>query len=279
MHPEAEGLEKHLLLADAEVVLACDDAVHSQGDRIRGSVTVLPHDSDDASSVRLQIGLREVWRTHTDDEETGSLTTRSLGKLRVEVPLEDGTEKTVVRRRASGVSFCPSCSYRFSLPLPHNSRFTSEEGGWQLVVRQEDARAAPDFARVDLPVEPAEEFQAIATAMTRGLGFRQVVAERRWDPRTVASVFRFTPPKVLAERVDFLELELLYSDGVVKGNMIVELEERSLGSYFKSFLGLDREERSFEFPASEATVAGPRELRSLTERLGRELSALLGIEE
>lgn len=278
MHPEAEGLAKHLLLADAEVVLTFDDAVHSQGDRIRGSVTVLPHDSDDPASIRIHVGLREVWRAHADDEETGSLTTRSQGKLRVEVALEGGEEKTVVQRRASGVSFCPSCCYRFSLPLPHNTRLTNDEGGWQLVIRQEDARAAPDFARVDLPVEPAEEFLAISAALTRGLRFREIVTERRWDPSSVATVFRFNPPPVLAERIDGLELQLLHSEGVVKGNMVVELEERSLGSYFKSFLGLDREERSFEIPCNEISIASPEALRSLTERVGRELAALLEIE-
>jgi hypothetical protein len=278
MHPEAEGLEKRLLLADAEVVLAFDDAVHSQGDRVRGSVTVLPHDVSEDKEIKFHVGLREIWRATQDDDETGTLTTRSLGKTRVEVALSGGEEKTVVRRQASGVSFSPARCYRFSLPLEHNSRFTSPEGGWQFVVRQDEARAAPDFARVDLPVEPAEEFLAIAAALVRGLRFREIVTERRWDESSVATVFRFSPPPVLSEKVDYLELELLESEGAVKGNMIVELEERSLGSYFKSFLGLDREERSFEIPCSEISIASPEALRSLTERVGRELAALLGME-
>jgi len=278
MHPEAEGLEKRLLLADAEVVLAFDDAVHSQGDRVRGSVTVLPHDVSEGKEIQLHVGLREIWRATEDDEETGLLTTRSQGKTRVEAALKGGEEKTVVRRQASGVSFSPARCYRFSLPLQHNSRFTSEAGGWQFVVRQEEARAAPDFARVDLSVQPAEEFLALAAAMTRGLRFREVVTERRWDESSVASVFCFSPPPVLAERIDTLELELLQSEGMVRGNMIVELEERSLGSYFKSLLGLDREERSFEIPSSEISIASPEALRSLTERIGRELAALLELE-
>ncbi len=278
MHPEAEGLEKRLLLADAEVVLAFDDAVYSQGDRVRGSVTVLPHDVSEAKEIRLHVGLREVWRATEDDEETGALTTRSQGKTRVEAALTGGEEKTVVRRQASGVSFSPARCYRFALPLQHNSRFTTDEGGWQFVVRQEEARAAPDFARVDLAVQPAEEFLAIAAAMTRGLRFRELVTERRWDESTVASVFRFSPPPVLAERIDTFELELLQSEGAIRGNMVVELEERSLGSYFKSFFGLDRKERSFEIPSSEVSSATPEALRSLTERIGRELASLLELE-
>lgn len=277
MHPETEGLEKRLLLADAEVVLAFDDAIHSQGDRVRGSVTVLPHDVN-GGDVALHVGLREVWKSTEDDDETGLLTTRSQGKTRTEAPLEKGEEKTVVRRLASGVSFSPARCYRFSLPLRSNSRISGDEGGWQFVVRQEAARAAPDFARVDLPVQPAEEFMAISAALTRGLRFQEDIAARRWDPASVTTVFRFQPPAALREKVDYLELELLQSEGMIKGNMVVELEEQSLGSYFKSLFGLDREERSFEIPKAEISIADPPALRALTERVGRELAGLLKLE-
>ncbi|MBL4844556.1 MAG: hypothetical protein JKY65_03440 [Planctomycetes bacterium] len=278
MHADAEGLEKKLLLADAEVVLEFDDAVYSQGDRVRGHVTILPHDGT-PDDVILKVGLREIWTSTEDDPETGELTTRSRGSLRSEVLLDKGEHKSVVRHEAGSVRFLSAKVYRFSLPLRTNCRITGDDGGWQLAIHQQEARAIPDFARVEFRVRPAEEFLALVAAVTRGLRFCEVESERSWDVDSGATVFRFLPPAVLKEQIETLELELRQAEGgAVKGTITLDLEETSIGDYFKSFLGLQKKVRSFQYSKAELSITNPAEKKALTERFARELEALLELD-
>jgi hypothetical protein len=281
MNPsEIEGLKKDLLLAEAEVVLELRDAVHSQGDLIRGALTIIPHDrARDGKGIALAVELREVWASTDDDDDSGSLTTRTRGSIRqrVEFAADEGEEVSVVRRKGNSVQLYPGTKHSFRLRLPTNARLTTQNTGWQLAVRQVESLAQPDQARLPLPVAPAEEFIALL-ATFRALRFREDESRRRWDPSLLTTHFTLAPPKALSEVLEEVALELLQTPEGLKGKLCCDREEQTFTDYFKALVGANRVERELEFTRADLVRGGEPNVEDLRPRLREIVKDALGLD-
>jgi len=275
---ESEGLSKELLLAEAEVLVELRDVVHSQGDRVRGTLTVIPHDRGrDGEVLPLAIELREVWGRNENDDEAGSLTTRTKSAVRDSLELsEPGERRGVVRRRGNAVQLFPATAYPFALQLPTNCRLSGRGQGWQIVIRQLESQGMPDRCRFELPVEPAEEFSALLTALTQGLRFKEDASERRWDPVERSTGFTLLPPQALREQLEALELTLIQTQDGLKGTMTWDRQEQSVADYFKALVGKDRVRRELRLRRDELVREGEVAVEALLPKLAQELEAALG---
>lgn len=272
------GLKREFAIGGAEVLLELDEQVYSQGDRITGSVSVIPPDGQEGELPHPIVELNEYWTRTEDDDEASSLTTRTQVSSRDKVLLEEFSKKTVVRRKSFSVQLETARCYRFALRLPKNCRPSTETTGWNVVVHLEAKPPAhPTSGRLRLGVDLGEELQAVLEAFTTRLRFREDPAQRRWDAASVTARFRLLPPKPLEAELDHIDLELLQSAAGVKGTISFDLQEKSILDYFKSLFEMDIVKQDFALERGElVTPEGTTNLDSVTRALSERLQEVLG---
>ncbi len=234
-----EGLKRTFNIAGSKITVVLEDEIYSQFDSIRGEVVVTAPEYKLAGNA-INLELKEFW---TETRTTGKTTTTvTVHKTHVEVVLQ-GT-----------IDFEPRSQHRFSFEvgLPENCRISTAHTGWCLVVSMDIPNALDPTERAVLDVQPAEEFLAIIEACEESLRFQERRKSRNWYPRSSRTYFRLLPPDVLKPELDYLAFEMSQArDGGVEGDMIFNLQEKSILDYFKAVIRLDRIRRPFHLTSSQ----------------------------
>ena len=252
-----ESVKRTFNIAGAEVCVQTEDDVYSQHDVVTGNVLIQGGQYDqEARSIRLD--LKEFWTE-----------TRSTGKSTTTVTVYK-THETVDLAGASTIASQSEHSYPFEVRLPLNARFSTKSTGWLLKVRLDVPKAIDASGSVKLSVEPAEEMLAIVEACESSLRFEESLRHRRWEAKTTATHFRLLPPDVLRSELDYLRLELkLEEDGSVSGTLVFDLQEKSIGDYFKAILNLDQVRRTLSFsPGQIFNDRGGPNFQAISKAIG-----------
>ena len=228
-----DGLKRTMNIGGSKIRVLTEDDVYSQFDVVKGEVVITTPEYEQAGdSIKLE--LREFW---TETRSTGkSTTTVTVHKTHATVPLH------------GPFAFAPGGEHRFAfeVELARNCRISTSATGWCLGVTMDIPNAIDPTAREVLKVQPAEEFLAIVGACEEHLRFQERLNSRRWDSRAEATYFRLLPPDVLKSELDYLALQLHQAeDGSVSGDLIFNLQEKSIADYFKAILGKDKIRRPF----------------------------------
>ena len=234
-----EGLKRTFNIAGSKITVVLEDEIYSQFDLIRGEVVVTAPEYKLAGNA-INLELKEFW---TETRSTGKTTTTvTVHKTHVEVALQ-------------GVfDFEPGSQHRFpfEVGLPENCRISTSHTGWCLVVTMDIPKAIDPTERVVLNVQPAEEFLAIIEVCEESLRFQERQKSRHWNPRSSRTYFRLLPPEVLKSELDYLAFEMSQAeDGSVEGDLIFNLQEKSIVDYFKAIIRKDRIRRHFHLTSSQ----------------------------
>lgn len=226
-----ESVKQTFNIAGTEVCVLTEDDVYSQCDVVTGNILIQGGQYDqEVQSIRLD--LKEFWTE-----------TRSTGKTTTTVTVYK-THETVDLAGAGIIERQSEHRYPFEVRLPLNARVSTKSTGWLLKVRLDVPKAIDPSGEVKLTVEPAEELLAIVQACESSLRFEESLRHRRWDAKTSATRFHLLPPDVLKSELDYLRLELMLGDdGSVSGTLVFDLQEKSIGDYFKALLNRDQVKR------------------------------------
>jgi hypothetical protein len=234
-----EGLKRTFNVAGAKITVVLEDEIYSQFDVIRGKVVVTAPDYKLAGNA-ISLELKEFW---TETRSTGKTTTTvTVHKTRVEVALQ-GT-----------IDFEPGSqhSFSFEVGLPKNCRISTSNTGWRLVVTMDIPNAIDATEGVVLEVQPAEEFLAIIEVCEENLRFQERRKSRRWNPDSRTAYFRLLPPEMLKSELDYLAFDMSQAeDGSVEGDLIFNLQEKSIADYFKAIVGKDKIRKHFHLAPSQ----------------------------
>jgi hypothetical protein len=266
------GLKKELSVSGHTVIVEVDDEVISQGDRVQGTLTVIPQGERELGD--LDIRMREYHRQVEDAEDT--LTTRTRTRTHEQVTLVEFESRTIVRKHQFSVQLEQARCYSFSLKLPRNCRPSTAAGGWQLSVSMpNESGLYPDTDMVRLNVSLGEEMQAILDTFV-GLKFVEDPSRRSWDSRSLVTQIWLNPPKVLAGELDGVALELRQGDaGTVEGSLIFDLQEKSVADYLKSLVQQDLVRRELSDVPQLFLEGGHRNAEGLSKMLGDMLNGVL----
>ena len=234
-----EGLKQTFNIAGSKIAVVLEDEIYSQFDLIRGEVVVTaPEYKLTGNAINLE--LKEFW---TETMSTGRTTTTvTVHKTHVKVVLQ------------GAIDFEPGSQHRFSFEvgLPENCRISTAHTGWRLVVTMDIPSAIDPTEGVVLEVQPAEEFLAIIEVCEENLRFQERKKSRRWNPDSSRTYFRLLPPEMLKSELDYLAFEMSHAeDGSVEGDMIFNLQEKSIVDYFKAILGKDKITKHFHLASSQ----------------------------
>lgn len=234
-----ESVKRTFNIAGAEIAVVTEDEVYSQFDRVAGSVCIKGGEYEQ-SGRGIKLELKEFW---TETRSTGKTTTTvTVYKVHEVVAL---AEQFSLRPRSEQ-------SYPFDVALPRNARISTRSTGWCLVVSLDIPGAKDPTGRVKLSVDPAEEFLAIVEACEFELGFQENRKRRCWKRSTGGTCFRLLPPHLLKPELDYLQLELFQAeDGGVSGTLTFDLQEKSLGDYFKAIFNRDQVRKPIQLSRSQ----------------------------
>ena len=234
-----EGLKRTFNIAGSKIAVVLEDEIYSQFDLIRGEVVVTAPDYKLTGNA-INLELKEFW---TETRSTGTTTTTvTVHKTHVEVELY------------GAIDFEPGSQHRFSFEvgLPENCRISTSHTGWRLVVTMDIPNAIDPTEGVVLEVQPAEEFLAIIEVCEESLRFQEREKSRRWNSDSWRTYFRLLPPDMLKQELDYLAFEMSQAeDGSVEGDLIFNLQEKSMADYFKAILGKDKIRKHFHLASSQ----------------------------
>jgi len=113
-------------------------------------------------------------------------------------------------------------------------------------------RAIDPTERVVLEVQPAAALLALIAACEESLRFQERQKSRQWNARSSQIYFRLMPPEELTSEFDYLAFEMAQADdGSVEGELIFNLQEKSMVDYFKAIIGKDKIRRPFRLASSQ----------------------------
>ena len=234
-----EGLKRTFNIAGSKIVVVLEDEIYSQFDLIRGQVVVTAPEYKLAGNG-INLELKEFW---TEVMPTGTtITTVTVYKTHAEVAL------------LGSIDFEPGSEHRFSFEvgLPENCRISTSDTGWRLVVTMDIPNAIDSKEGVVLEVQPAEEFLAIIEVCEESLRFQEREKSRGWNPDSGRTYFRLLPPEMLKQELDYLAFEMSRAeDGSVEGDLIFNLQEKSIADYFKAIMGKDKIRKHFHLASSQ----------------------------
>ncbi len=234
-----EGLKRTFNIAGSKITVVLADEIYSQFDLIRGEVVVTAPEYRQAGNA-INLELKEFW---TEVRSTGKTTTTvTVYETRVEVALQGAFD------------FEPASQHRFpfEVGLPKNCRISTSHTGWRLVVTMDIPNAIDPTEGVVLEVQPAEEFLAIIEVCEENLRFQEKQKSRSWKPDSSRTYFRLLPPEMLKSELDYLAFEMsLAEDGSVEGDLIFNLQEKSIADYFKAIVGKDKIRKHFHLASSQ----------------------------
>ena len=245
-----EGLKRTFNVAGAKITVVLEDELYSQFDVIRGEVVVTAPDYK-LTGDAINLELKEFW---TETRSTGKTTTTvTVHETRVEVALQ------------GAIDFEPGSqhSFSFEVALPKNCRISTSHTGWRLVVTLDIPNAIDPTEGVVLQVQPAEEFLAIIEVCEETLRFQERQKSRRWNPDSSTAHFRLLPPEMLKSELDYLAFDMSQAeDGGVEGDLIFNLQEKSIVDYFKSH----RRKRQDQKTISPGSLSNLRSRRECQQR-------------
>lgn len=260
-----ESVKRTFNVAGVEISVETHDDVFSQFDRVSGVVTI--HGGEyERSGASITLTLKEFW---TETRSSGNNTTTTVTVY---------ADHDVVTL-ADAFSIEPESvhQYPFEVQLPMNCRISKKGEGWCLMVAMDIPKAVDPKEEVILNVEPAEEFLAIVDVFESSLRFEENERKRRWHEKTGTTRFRLLPPKILKEEIDYARLELQQTeDGSVVGQMVVDLQEKSLTDYFKALVNRDKVKKPIRLTNEELFLPdGEINRDALTLSIGQTLEEVI----
>ena len=234
-----EGLKQTLNIAGSKITVVTEDPIYSQFDVIRGEVQVTAPEYKQAGHS-IKLALTEFWTE-----------VRSTGKTTTVVPVYKTHAEVALQGR---FDFEPRSQHRFAfeVKLPRNCRLSTDSTGWCLAVSMEIPRAIDPTERVVVEVQPAEAILAIIEGCEEHLRFQERQKSRQWNANSSKIYFRLMPPEELKSELDYLAFEMAQAEeGSVEGELIVNLQEKSMADYFKAIVGKDKIRRSFRLASSQ----------------------------
>ncbi len=234
-----EGFKRTLNIAGSKIIVVTESKIYSQLDLIRGEVVVTaPQYKQVGNSINLE--LKEFW---TETMLTGRSSHRvTMYKTHAKITLQGAFD------------FEPGSQHRFpfEVGLPRNCRISTESSGWCLMITLKIPYAKNPSEFVVLKVQPAKEFLAIIEVCEEFLRFQERQKSRQWNTRSFKTYFRLMPPEVLKSELDYMAFEIFQAeDGNVEGDLIFNLQEKSIADYFKAAIGKDRIKRQFHLASSQ----------------------------
>jgi sporulation-control protein spo0M len=226
-----DTLKQVFNIGGVQVQIAADHDIHSQEDAVSGQV-VLRGGQYARSGNEILLELKEFW---TETRSTGkSTTTVTVYRQQQTVPLCGPFTIGAGEERA----------FRFVVQLPQNCRISTSATGWCIDVRLDIPSAIDPSGRVTLKVIPAETMLALVAACQERLQFAEVQERRRWDAKRAVTRLHLLPPDILRSELDYLALELRQTDdGGVAGELVFDLQEKSVSDYFRAIFNLDQVRR------------------------------------
>lgn len=225
-----DSLKHTFNINGAEIAVLLNDPPHSQYDAVSGDVVIRGGElKQTAESVILE--LKEFWTETQYNAATKTTTTVTKYRSHATIGL------------AGRVSVEPGSELRlpFKTRLPLNCRVTQSGMGWQIWVSLDIPKAVDPKGHVSLDVRPGEEFRPVIEACESSLKFNESGRHRKWNARTGVMSFRLIPPEVLKKELDFMQLNLRQTeDSGVEGEVVFDLQEKSIGDYFKAIVNLDK---------------------------------------
>lgn len=261
-----ESVKRTFNIAGCEVAVVVDDEVYSPMDRVTGNVLITGGQYEQRGDA-IRFELKEFW---TETRSTGkSTTTVTVYKVHESVTLCGNF--CIQPRSEQG--------YPIDVSLPRNARISQRGTGWCLVVTLDIPGARDPKGTVKLKVEPAEEFLAIVQACCDfELGFKENERKRGWSSSTSATHFRLRPPRLLEPELDYLTLDLLQDEGGgVTATLTFDLQEKSLGDYFKAIFNRDRVRRTIQLTHEQIWIGeNIVNTEAITKAIGQALEEVIG---
>ncbi len=261
-----DSLKRTFNIAGVEIGVVTEDDVCSQGDAIAGQV-IIRGTEHELSGDSIELKLEEFWTETRIAGQYGG-TTVIVHKTRDENTLADAF--TIEPRSEQ--------TYPFRVVLPRNARVsTGSMGGWQLDVRMDVPRAVNPTGSVILNVQPAEELLAILSVCETNLKFQEQVRYRIWNPQTNRMRFHLLPPQALKPELDYLDLNVCTThNGGVIGELIFDLQEKSVADYFKALTNRDQLTKPIELQRADIFLPNNEpNVRALATIIGQSLQDVL----
>ena len=234
-----EGLKRTLNIAGSKIALVSRDDIYSQSDPISGEVIIAASEHrQPGKSIKLE--LKEFWTE-----------TRSTGKTTFKVTVYKSHGEVILEREFD-FELGTEHRFPFEVQLPRNCRISTADTGWCLVVTMDIPKAIDPTAKVVLKVQPADEFLAVIKACEENMEFQERAKSRSWNRKSSKTYFRLLPPEDLKSELDYLALDVLQTeDGGVEGDLIFNLQEKSISDYLKTVIGKDMVRKPLQLSASQ----------------------------
>lgn len=225
-----ESFKRAFNISGAETTVNLDDDALSQNDAIAGEVVIVGGQLDQAGKA-ITLKLKEFWTETRYNAATKSTTT--VTKYR--------THDTVKLADAFSIEPQSEQRYRFETKLPLNARITTSSTGWIIEVSLDIPGAVDPRGHVKLEILPCEEMAAVLETCETILRFEECLRHRRWNSAHKETWFRMIPPEALKKELDFLRLQMQQTeDGGITGELVFDLQEKSMGDYFKAIFNRDK---------------------------------------
>ncbi len=226
-------LKKSFNINGIEISISANKPVYSQNDEIAGKI-VLRSGEYDLSGNSLKIELQEFWTETTGATAAGARITETKYKSHQEVQL------------SPKISIPPHSteSYPFRVRLPKNCRISTKttifgvsfNSGWCLKVTLDLPFAINPLEKMELKVEPAEEFLSIIQACESKLHFEEKLGNRRWNESTARMHFLLIPSEELKPIIKHIVIAVQQNeDKSVSGCLLIDLQQKSIINHLKKF--------------------------------------------
>ncbi len=231
-----EGLKRTLNIAGTKSIVVLEDNKFSQSEVIKGELVITAPEYKQAGNS-IKIELKEFWTvriSRTDARATKSKTRAEIGLL-------------------GAFNFEPKSEHKFPFEaqLPRNCRISTADTGWYLGITIDIPNARDRVKEVFFKIRPAKEFLSIIKVCKEKLGF-QLKSTYYWHPPSSRTYFRLLPLKALRSELDYLDIRMAQEeDGGVKGDLIFNLQEKTIGDYFKALMRKDLVKRHFHLASSQ----------------------------
>ena len=225
-----ESFKRTFNISGAEITVNLDDEVLSQNDPVAGEVVIVGGKLDQSGKA-ITLELKEFWTETRYNAATKSTTTVTVYH----------THDTVNLAGAFAIKSGSEQRFRFETRLPLNGRISTGSTGWLVEVSLDIPAAVDPRGHIKLDVKPSEEIAAVLETCETILRFEEKTSYRRWNSKTRESWFRMIPPGALKKELDYLRLQLLQTDdGGITGELVFDLQEKSIGDYFKAIFNRDQ---------------------------------------
>lgn len=205
----------------------------------------------------LRLDLEEFW---TESRGSGKnrrtvTVTRSEAALRLAAPFDIDP---------GGEVFLP-----FTLPLPLHGRLSEGRGstGWRLKVEMDIPGAVDPWALQPLVVGPSAPIRNLIRVVSEDLRWQEVPSGRRWNRIDAALALFFRPPTELEAEFDDLTIFCRRVAGGWDLGLEFDLQEKSVGDWFRSLVCLDEVMRRLHASDAELDPSQPQANRLFAIRL------------